>query len=164
MIMSPIKARAGGPVLYVDVWNCQARLAVEEENTHRIIDVPDGLPGRFEKVAERIIYEENHGAINISGLYYLKSDRSSRILLRIFNACQEANGKPPALHASTAGAPSPTGDCRPMGDEALYDETGRIAGWRCAFCKEVTRSDQAHSCPGMREWHRNGRRPRRAQS
>ena len=86
-MMSPIKT-GDDIVLFVDVWNCQARLALEEPNRHRIIEIPGKLQKRFDRIVDRIIYQENQGAINMSGLYYPKTDASARILQQVYAHAQ----------------------------------------------------------------------------
>lgn len=65
-MMSPIQ-KTDDMVLFVNVWNCQATLTIDEGHTNRIIEVPKRLQAKFDKAAEKIIYDENQGMINMSG-------------------------------------------------------------------------------------------------
>lgn len=91
-MMAPIK-KADDIVLFVNVWNCQASLAVDEGHTTRNIEVPTKLQAKFDKAAEKIIYDENHGMINMSGLYYPKTERSARTLRSIYLAATKKGKK-----------------------------------------------------------------------
>jgi len=64
---------------YVDVWNMTARLGRRENNgkTCTILSVAPSDEARFSELAERIIYEENEGAINISGHYFPITPKSA---------------------------------------------------------------------------------------
>jgi len=48
-----------------------------------------------------------------------------------------------------------------MGDEAFHDESHRIAGWRSAFCKQLTLPEETHLCKALRRWLREARIPKR---
>lgn len=72
------------PEVFVDVWNCRAAIAVLEHDgsVERIADIGD-LPRRDQRVVNRIIYDENDGAINLSGHYYPQTPSSLAALQRL---------------------------------------------------------------------------------
>lgn len=95
-LMMPIH-RVDRIVPLVNVWNCQASLAVEEplQNgyTVRHVPVPEGLQDRFDRLADKIIYREHGGAINWSGQYYPKTAESARGLKRIIDEARKREAK-----------------------------------------------------------------------
>jgi len=85
-MMSPIK-KGDDVELFIDVWDCQYSLALSKgyAGTERI-EVPAKLEKQLDKVANRIIYDENQGAINMSGMYYPKTEKSAKALLVLYKA------------------------------------------------------------------------------
>ena len=59
-------------VFYINVWDCQATLVVN----NKTIEIPDEYQEDFLKLVESVVYDDNGGAINMSGVYRPISTRS----------------------------------------------------------------------------------------
>lgn len=62
---------------YVNVWNCQGTIVIGETVIHDgnfNFDVQ-----LYEKLVETVVYDDNDGAINWSGLYYPRTYKSARL-------------------------------------------------------------------------------------
>jgi len=71
----------------VNVWNCQASVhIVERENgSMRLKEEikPDADPELFERLVDSVVYDDNDGAINMSGLYFPKSGKSVQLFRKL---------------------------------------------------------------------------------
>jgi len=57
---------------YINVWDCQAKLVVN----NKTIKIPDEYQEDFLKLVESVVYDDNGGAINMSGIYRPVSAKS----------------------------------------------------------------------------------------
>jgi len=75
----------------VDVWNCRADLAlVGKDGAHTYIDEQFEVDAdQLEALIDRVVYDDNGGALNISGKYWPRSKASLRAFARLM-----ANARP----------------------------------------------------------------------
>jgi len=64
---------------YVSVFNCQSTLYKEKE----ILDDQIKNKEKLEEIKNKIIYEDNDGAINLSGKYYITKEETLNKLLKL---------------------------------------------------------------------------------
>lgn len=69
---------------FVSVWNCQADLFVAYGgDCAPAEDVLDVDPTTLQELINQVVYEDNDGAINVSGLYWPTGDESMALFQRL---------------------------------------------------------------------------------
>ena len=75
----------------VSVWNCQAKIMLAEGD--KFIDFDEKYKDydeeKYEELCNTVIYDDNDGAINWSGLYYPKSERSLKLFEELIQSAKE---------------------------------------------------------------------------
>ena len=75
----------------VSVWNCQAKIMLAEGD--KLIDFDEKYKDydeeKYQELCNTVIYDDNDGAINWSGLYYPKSERSLKLFEELIQSAKE---------------------------------------------------------------------------
>jgi len=74
---------------YVDVWNCQAELYLAHGGkctpAEEVLELDAEL---LEELVDQVVYDDNDGAINMSGQYFPQSEESLALFGRLMGAAR----------------------------------------------------------------------------
>lgn len=77
---------------FVNVWNCQAQLYLAYGGACELAEeVLDLDAEAVQELIDLVVYDDNGGAINMSGLYYPTSDESAAAFLRVMETAKAEN-------------------------------------------------------------------------
>ena len=80
---------------FVDVWNCQGTLVLVdgEQETWVTEDEWQYDPQLYGELVERVIYDDNDGAINMSGRYYPQTEESGELFHKVLVSMEKKGGE-----------------------------------------------------------------------
>jgi len=78
---------------YVCVWNCKAHLVIKRPegptNIWYVYTPTEEAKKLAEQVIHQVVYKDNKGAINLSGVYYPLSDESVRLFEKLIEELEK---------------------------------------------------------------------------